>query len=229
LERSARVGLHLADPWRVVLTGRPNVGKSSLINAILGFERCIVHAAPGTTRDVVIAQTALDGWPVELADTAGWRDSSDEIEAAGLQQARVQLRQADLIVLVFDVAAGWTGEDQALLEAWPGAVVVHNKCDLPPDLSQGRPQGLLVSAAQRGGLDVLVRELGRRLVPEPPCPAAAVLFTQSQSQAVQAAQAALARGNSLEALTMLNGLLAARGHTWRRGRESFSASRYPSS
>ena len=188
------------------------MGKSSLINAILGFERCIVHAAPGTTRDVVTAQTALDGWPVELADTAGWRDSSDEIEAAGLQQARTQLRQADLIVLVFDVSAGWTSEDQALLAAWPGAVVVHNKCDLPPALPQGRPPGLMVSAAQRGGLDVLVRELGRRLVPEPPRPAAAVLFTQGQVQVVQAARSALAAGNPCEALTVLNKLLAAQGH-----------------
>jgi tRNA modification GTPase len=212
LERSARVGLHLVDPWRVVLTGRPNVGKSSLINAILGFERSIVHAAPGTTRDVVTAQTAFDGWPVELADTAGWRDSGDEIEAAGLQQADIQLRQADLIVLVFDVSTDWAREDQALLAAWPGAVVVHNKCDLPPAVPLGRPPGLMVSAAQRGGLDVLVRELGRRLVPEPPCPAAAVLFTQEQVQAVQAAQSALDAGKNHEALTMLNGLLAAQVH-----------------
>lgn len=212
LERSARLGMHLVEPWRVVLTGRPNVGKSSLINAILGFERCIVHATPGTTRDVVTAQTALDGWPVEVADTAGWRDSSDEIEAAGLQQARTQLSQADLIVLVFDVSAGWTSVDQVLLEAWPGAVVVHNKCDQPAVFSQGRPQGLLVSAAQREGLDVLVRELGLRLVPQPPCPETAVLFTQPQVQAVQAAQAALATGDNREALTILNGLLTARGH-----------------
>jgi tRNA modification GTPase len=208
LERSASVGLHLVEPWRVVLTGRPNVGKSSLINAILGFERSIVHAAPGTTRDVVTAQTALGGWPVELADTAGWRDSSDEIEAAGLEQARTRLRQADLIVLVFDVSADWTSEDQALLAAWPGTVVVHNKCDLPPGVPQGRPPGLMVSAAQRGGIDVLVRELGRRLVPQPPRPGTAVLFTRPQVKVVQAAQASLARGNDHEALAVLNGLLA---------------------
>lgn len=211
LERSARVGLHLVDPWRVVLSGRPNVGKSSLINAILGFERCIVHATPGTTRDVVTAQTALDGWPAELADTAGWRDSTDEIETTGLQQARAQLLQADLIVLVFDVSADWTSEDQALLAAWPGAVVVHNKCDLPPAVPRGRPPGLTVSAAQRGGVDVLVRELGRRMVPEPPCPGTAVLFTQPQAQVVQAAQSALATGNYHEALSVLNGLLTSRG------------------
>ncbi|MCU0872536.1 MAG: 50S ribosome-binding GTPase [Pirellulaceae bacterium] len=211
LERSASVGLHLVDPWRVVLTGRPNVGKSSLINAILGFERCIVHAAPGTTRDVVTAQTALDGWPVELADTAGWRDSSDEVEAAGLEQARTQLRQADLIVLMFDVSADWTSEDQSLLAAWSGAVVVHNKCDLSPAVPQGRPPGLMVSAAQGVGIDVLVRELGRRLVPEPPRPAAAVLLTQGQVRSVQAARSALAAGDHRQALTVLNGLLAARG------------------
>jgi tRNA modification GTPase len=210
LERSARVGLHLVDPWRVVLTGRPNVGKSSLINAILGFERSIVHAAPGTTRDVVTAQTALDGWPVELADTAGWRDSGDEIEAAGLQQASTQLGQADLIVLVFDVSAVWTGEDQALLAAWPDAVVVHNKCDLPRAVPQGRPPGRMVSAARGGGLDLLVRELGRRLVPKPPGSGTAVLFSQGQVRVVQAARSALAAGDHREAVGLLKRLLAAR-------------------
>jgi tRNA modification GTPase len=206
------VGLHLAEPWRVVLTGRPNVGKSSLINALLGFERCIVHAAPGTTRDVVTAHTALDGWPVELADTAGLRDSTDDIESAGVQRARQQLRQADLIVLVFDVSAGWTGEDEDLLAAWPGAVVVHNKCDLPAAPPQDRPPGLMVSATQGGGLDLLVRELARRLVRQPPRPGTAVLFTEPQVRAVVAAQSALAAGNEREALQVLNALLAPRGH-----------------
>jgi len=208
LLQSARVGLHLAEPWQVVLTGQPNVGKSSLINAILGFERCIVHATPGTTRDVVTAHTALDGWPVELADTAGWRDSGDEIEAAGWQRAQVQLRQADLVVLVFDVTADWTGADQTLLADWPGAVVVHNKCDLPAAAALARPPGMKVSAAQRQGIEELVQELGRRLVPEPPRPGAAILFTRAQRQAVQTAAAALAVGDEPQAVAGLQRLLA---------------------
>lgn len=208
LEKYAAVGLHLTEPWRVVLTGRPNVGKSSLINAILGFERCIVHAEPGTTRDVVTAHTALDGWPVELADTAGLRDGTDEIEVAGVQRARRQLQQADLVVLVFDVSAPWTRADEALLAEWPGAVVAHNKCDLAPPPPQDRPPGLTVSAAEPLGIDTLVHEIARRLVPEPPSPGAAMLFTRLHVQAVRATQAALAAGHDHEALSMLAGLLA---------------------
>ena len=68
-------GLHLTRPWNVVLAGRPNVGKSSLINALLGYTRSIVFDQPGTTRDVVTAATAIDGWPIELSDTAGLRES----------------------------------------------------------------------------------------------------------------------------------------------------------
>ena len=68
----------------VVLSGAPNVGKSSLINALVGYERAIVFAEPGTTRDVVTAGTAVDGWPIELADTAGLRESTDPLEAAGI-------------------------------------------------------------------------------------------------------------------------------------------------
>ena len=69
------VGLRLVSGWRVVLAGRPNVGKSRLLNALAGYERAIVDPTPGTTRDVVTVRTALDGWPVELADTAGLRDA----------------------------------------------------------------------------------------------------------------------------------------------------------
>jgi len=204
LERWSSVGLHLTEPWRVVLTGRPNVGKSSLINAILGFERCIVHAAPGTTRDVVTAHTALDGWPVELADTAGWRVGGDEVEAAGLRLAEQQLGQADLVVLVFDLSAPWTRDDEAWRAAWPGALIVHNKCDLPPIASPpNRPPGLRISAVQAGGVECLVRELAARLVPDPPPPGITVPFTQSQVQAVRSAQAALTAGNEGQALTLL--------------------------
>jgi tRNA modification GTPase len=203
LARWSSLGLHLTEPWRVVLTGRPNVGKSSLINALLGFERCIVHTAPGTTRDVVTAHTALDGWPVELADTAGWRVGGDDVEAAGLRRAEQQLRQADLVVLVFDLSAPWTHNDEALRVAWPGALIVYNKCDLPPIASPNRPPGVHISAVQAGGVEGLVRELARRLVPEAPPPGTAVPFTQSQVQAVRSARAALAAGNERQALTLL--------------------------
>ena len=74
------VGQHLVAPWRVVLAGKPNVGKSSLINRLAGYQRSIVFDQPGTTRDVVTTRTAIDGWPVELADTAGLRSGDDEIE-----------------------------------------------------------------------------------------------------------------------------------------------------
>ncbi len=107
LSRS-RLGLHLASPWQVVIAGPPNVGKSSLINALVGYERAIVFDQPGTTRDVVTALTAFDGWPVELSDTAGLRESRDPLELAGVAKAQQQLQQADLILLVFDRLQPWT-------------------------------------------------------------------------------------------------------------------------
>ena len=79
----AATGLHLIRPWQVVVAGRPNVGKSSLINAIAGYQRAIVHSTPGTTRDIVGVQTAMDGWPVEISDTAGLRETGEKIEQAG--------------------------------------------------------------------------------------------------------------------------------------------------
>ncbi len=127
----ADLGRHLTNPWRVVLAGLPNVGKSSLINALLGYPRAIVHPAPGTTRDVVSAATALEGWPVELRDTAGLRTGGHPVERAGVARARDELRLGDLVLLIFDAGQPWLAAAEALRRARPDALVVHNKCDLP--------------------------------------------------------------------------------------------------
>ena len=96
------IGLRLLSGWKVVIAGRPNVGKSRLLNALCGFHRAIVDGAPGTTRDVVAFQTALGGWPVELADTAGLRATANAIEQLGIERTRQELGAADLVLLVLD-------------------------------------------------------------------------------------------------------------------------------
>jgi tRNA modification GTPase len=129
LSALAEVGSHLTHPWRIVLAGRPNVGKSSLINALVGFERALVHATPGTTRDLVTAASAIDGWPVELIDTAGLRSTGDALEAAGIRLAEGQMAAADLVVLVFDASSRGDVDQQQLATRWPEALTVYNKCD----------------------------------------------------------------------------------------------------
>src|SRR5262249_26206167 len=126
----APVGLHLAQPWRLVVAGPPNVGKSSLVNALVGFERAIVFDQPGTTRDVVTALTAFSGLPVELCDTAGLRNTDDSLEAAGVARAQEQAAAADLVLLVLDVSQPWMADQRELVDTWPRAIVVLNKADL---------------------------------------------------------------------------------------------------
>ena len=171
----AATGLHLVRPWQVVVAGRPNVGKSSLINAIAGYQRAIVHDLPGTTRDIVGIQTALDGWPVEIFDTAGLRAAGDPIEQAGIELAQAKIAAADLVVLVFDSSAPWTAADQNLFESHPLALLVRNKTDLPP-VPGPHPAGMNVSAATSAGVDELCRAIAHRLVPQPPPSGAAVPF-----------------------------------------------------
>jgi len=178
LNCNAEIGVHLTNPWRVVLTGHANVGKSSLINAILGYQRSIVYEQPGTTRDVVTAHTAIDGWPVELADTAGLREGGNAIESAGVALARQRLDAADMVVLVFDVTGPWTSEAASLLDEWPAAILVHNKCDLVAQPAYDRPKGLRTSAVTGAGVQELIRELAERLIPEPPPPGTAVPFSE---------------------------------------------------
>jgi tRNA modification GTPase len=176
LLRWADFGIHLTRPWNVVLAGRPNVGKSSLINALLGYTRSIVFDQPGTTRDVVTATTAIDGWPIEFADTAGLRDESEPLEAAGILRARSALARADLAIVLVDISVPVSEEDRTLLADWPQAIVVAHKCDLPPwsgpggwpdDVARVWPR---VSAKTGRGVDVLIRVISDRLVPAIPPP-----------------------------------------------------------
>jgi tRNA modification GTPase len=180
----APLGLHLTRPWRVVVAGRPNVGKSSLINALVGYGRSIVHHAPGTTRDAVTVTTAMDGWPVELCDTAGLHAEAEGIEKAGVDLARQRIADADLVVLVFDLSVKWSTPDQSLLEALPHALLVHNKNDLS-HATDNRPVGLLTSALTGAGIDELINKITGHLVPTPPPPGAAVPFTAEQIEQLQ--------------------------------------------
>ena len=111
-ERGARI---LTQGLRVALCGRPNAGKSTLFNALLGEERAIVTAVPGTTRDVLEGEFALDGARVVLLDTAGLRDSGDEVERIGVERAKAALSQADAALMLLDASTEMTQEERALL------------------------------------------------------------------------------------------------------------------
>ncbi|UFN49724.1 tRNA uridine-5-carboxymethylaminomethyl(34) synthesis GTPase MnmE [Roseomonas sp. OT10] len=145
----------LREGLEVAILGAPNVGKSSLLNALLGREAAIVSARPGTTRDVVEARIELDGLPVTLADTAGLREAAEEIEAEGIRRARHRGEAADIVLAVFAADAPPDAETLALLERRE-AVVVANRCDLaaPPAAYAGQA-ALAVSARTGEGLAAL--------------------------------------------------------------------------
>lgn len=123
--RYADLTMRISQPLSVVLVGSPNVGKSSLINALLGYERSITLDQPGTTRDLLHASTAMDGWPVQLSDTAGLRDTDEEIESEGIRRASAAAAAADLVVLVADSDSSFQTD-----QGWKDVIRVRNKVDL---------------------------------------------------------------------------------------------------
>jgi tRNA modification GTPase len=213
------VGLHLSQPWRVVVAGAPNVGKSSLINALAGYTRAIVSPQPGTTRDVVTTTTAIAGWPVQLADTAGLRDTSDALESAGVALAADALMGADLIIVVHDVSGGGmrpVSDDRDVAGIFarlpPQVRVIHvgNKIDLLPATSRQEFDGeaaIATSAITGEGVAALLAAIARALVPLNPGAGDAVPFTAEQVSGLERARTAVARQDALIAESGLNAVL----------------------
>ncbi len=161
LLRSAPYGRRLREGFRVVLLGKPNVGKSSLFNALLGQARAIVHERPGTTRDYLVERLELRGMPIELVDTAGLRPTRDVVEAEGILRSRQQGQAADLLLLLIAQNEPLDPADRALLaEPWGVASrVVLTKADRPSALGPAELAAIAESPAGAGGapLPVSVR------------------------------------------------------------------------
>lgn len=159
LSRS-KEGSLLREGIHVVLAGRPNVGKSSLLNRLAGEERAIVTAIPGTTRDTLREAVSIDGVPLTLVDTAGLRVAADEVERLGVERTHSEVARADLVIAVFDA----TSRDRSLPVAPPPAAAridVYNKVDLVPGfaVAPGERPAVAVSAKTGAGIDSLRRAI----------------------------------------------------------------------
>ena len=162
----ARQGRLLRDGIVLAIIGRPNAGKSSLLNALAGVDRAIVTDIPGTTRDVLREQIELDGVPVHIADTAGIRETQDRIEAEGVRRAREALADADVALLVEDVTGPVVDADALRREVPAGVhcIRVRNKIDLladggGPEYLRDDPQAVAISARTGAGMDRLRRTI----------------------------------------------------------------------
>jgi tRNA modification GTPase len=214
----ADIGAMLADfaagrRWReghrVVFAGRPNVGKSSLLNALLGHPRMIVSDEPGTTRDSVEEGVEVDGAQLVLVDTAGDRETPGDAERQAIARARVQAASADVLVLVVDGSVALTAEDRRLLAAADGRerIVAVNKGDLPAVLDReelrvhaGEGVTILDVAALTGaGCPALSDELRRRAANAAPAEAAAISRVRHRTALENARKALLAAGELLRA------------------------------
>ena len=188
------LGKHLTEPWSVVLAGAPNVGKSSLINALVGYQRSITLDRPGTTRDVLHADAVIDGWPIVLSDTAGIRtDPSETIEQQGIKRACEMLRTADLVLWVQD-AADEGGDLEPGIDLLRPSIRVRNKVDLISSAPEScrdsetlasqkdaaTAQVVQTSATLGTGIDRLRQAIIATLIPEVPFAGAPVPLCDRQ-------------------------------------------------
>jgi tRNA modification GTPase len=184
-----RRGRATTDGLMAVILGRPNSGKSTLLNRLVGSDRAIVTPIPGTTRDIVRETIEIGGLPVTIADTAGLRSSGDLVEEIGVARAREAADQADIVLYLVDSSAGLTPQDE--LAAFPNAMVIYTKIDLAP-----APSGAMgISATTERGIDQLLRRLDALVRDEFAAPEGS-LVNERQRQAVlgcaEALSAALA-------------------------------------
>jgi tRNA modification GTPase len=167
---TAQTGRILREGLQTVIIGRPNVGKSSLLNALLREMRAIVTDIPGTTRDIIEEYVNIKGIPLKIIDTAGIRETNDVVEKIGVEKARELVSSADLILVLLDASESMTQEDReilAMLSSQP-AIVLINKTDLPPQLDlaevaalSGGKKLLNISVSEGSGLMELEEEIAK--------------------------------------------------------------------
>ena len=182
-----------------VLLGKPNAGKSSLLNALLGYDRAIVTDIAGTTRDTVEEKVTVGGVLLRLIDTAGIRDGGDAVETMGVERSRAAAKQASLALLVLDGSRALTAEDEAaiaLANTVPHLIVAVNKSDLPRALDVGAladrfDNVLSVSAATGAGLDTLTDAIAAQF-PSGESTGGALLTNARQADAANRALSAVA-------------------------------------
>jgi tRNA modification GTPase len=184
----APLGLRLTQPWRVVVVGPPNAGKSSLVNAIAGFARSIVAPEAGTTRDLLETRIVLDGWEVILVDTAGLRDvAADATERQGIDRARDAVRTADLVVEVSEARQPPVAAEGAIGNRHGRVLRVVTKVDLAGAARSAEDveRRIPTSAITGEGIGTLVTAILRVLVPEEPGTDVPVPFTHRQVAALK--------------------------------------------
>jgi len=207
LDAYETVGRHVERPPRVAILGPANVGKSSLMNRLVGGERAIVTDLPGTTRDVVTERCGLGGLPVVLADTAGLRDGAESVEQLGVERARAEAVHADVLLYLVDLSAGAAPEARRAMAERPAAsILVGTKADLARAGDVSPDVDVATSAVTGQGLDELVERILAALGFHWPAEGTAVPFTRRQAEALRAARDAMGRGCREAALAHLDHL-----------------------
>lgn len=157
LER-AKQGSLLREGAHIALVGRPNVGKSSLLNRLSGEEVALVSDVPGTTRDVIRQAIQIRGIPLHIMDTAGLRVSQDEVENLGMARTHQTVQRADLILMLLDAANGCNAEEREIISGFPADIphlLVYNKADLLSEKTTVAGEGICISAKNGDGLEAL--------------------------------------------------------------------------